>query len=84
MNIQNHATLKMTPYEVVFGLKPSSEPVQDLTIITEEITEEEHSDSDNDIKNQDEETTASFDETDGSDTLSPQNGGACIATYILV
>ena len=80
MNIQNHATLKMTPYEVVFGLKPSSEPVQDLTI----ITEEEHSDSDNDTKNQDEETTASFDETDGSDTLSLQNGGACIATYIPV
>ena len=68
----------------MFGLKLSSEPVQDLTIITEEITDEEHSDSDSDTKNQDEETIASFDETDGSDTLSLQNGGACIATYIPV
>ena len=44
MNTQSHATLKTTPYEVVFGQKPSSEPVQDL-IITEEITDEEHNDS---------------------------------------
>ena len=30
MNTQNNATLKATPYEVTFGLKPPSEPVQDL------------------------------------------------------
>ena len=40
MNTQSHATLKATPYEVVFGLKPSSKPVQDL-IITEENTDDD-------------------------------------------
>ena len=73
MNTQKHATLKMTPYEVVFGLKPSSEPVQDLTI-TEENTDGEHSDSDDEYENQD----MSFDKTDDSETLSLQSEGIYI------
>ena len=79
MNTQKHATLKMTLYEVVFGLKPSSEPVQDLTI-TEENTDREHSDSDDEYENQD----MSFDKTDDSETLSLQSEGICIASYLHV
>ena len=47
MNTQNHVTLKATPYEVVFGLKPSSEPVQDL-MITEESTDDDSCNSEDD------------------------------------
>lgn len=32
MNTQNHATLKTSPYNVVFGIEPSSEPVSELTV----------------------------------------------------
>ena len=82
MNTQNHATLIMVPYEVVFGLKPSSEPVQDLTI-TDENTDREHSpgDSDDQYENQ----YMTFDKTDDSETLSLQNEGAqlyiCLVSY---
>lgn len=47
MNTQNHVTLKATPYEVVFGLKPSSEPVQDL-MITEQSTDDDSCNSEDD------------------------------------
>ena len=47
MNTQNHVTLKATPYEVVFGLMPSSEPVQDL-MITEESTDDDSCNSEDD------------------------------------
>ena len=36
MNTQHHDTIKTTPYEVVFGTKPSSEPVSALTVIDTE------------------------------------------------
>ena len=36
MNTQHHDTIKTTPYEVVFGIKPSSEPVSALTVIDTE------------------------------------------------
>lgn len=54
MNTQVHQTLKTTPYEVVFGIKPFSAPVQsfsvtkeqeDLASDTSEISECEISDS---------------------------------------
>ena len=35
MNTQHHASIKAMPYEVVFGIKPSSEPVSDLMVINE-------------------------------------------------
>ena len=35
MNTQCHASIKAMPFEVVFGIKPSSEPVSDLTVINE-------------------------------------------------
>lgn len=80
MNTQNHATLNTTPYEVVFGLKPSSEPVQDL-IITEENTDEEHSDSGNSGDDEYDTQNVSFGcgiKTDDQKTLPLQNEG----TYI--
>ena len=54
MNTQLHRTLKTTPYEVVFRIKPFSEPVQSLVVIkehedqasdTSEISEYDMSDS---------------------------------------
>ena len=33
MNTQLHQTLKTTPYEVAFGIKPFSEPVHNLVVI---------------------------------------------------
>ena len=36
MNTQHHDTIKTTPYEVVFRIKPSSEPVSALTVIEDE------------------------------------------------
>ena len=54
MNTQLHQTLKTTPYEVVFGIKPFSGPVQSLVVIkehenqasdTSEISEYDMSDS---------------------------------------
>ena len=35
MNTQLHASIKAMPFEVVFGIKPSSEPVSDLMVINE-------------------------------------------------
>ena len=35
MNTQLHSTLDVSPYEVVFGLKPSSEPVKELIVVEE-------------------------------------------------
>ena len=53
MNTQLHRTLKTTPYEVVFGIKPFSEPVhlvvikehEDQASDTSEISEYDMSDS---------------------------------------
>ena len=36
MNTQYHDSIKTTPYEVVFGVKPSSEPVSALTVIEDD------------------------------------------------
>jgi len=36
MNTQSHETIKTTPYQVVFGLSPSSEPVKGLCVAEEE------------------------------------------------
>ena len=36
MNTQYHDTIKTTPYQVVFGVKPSSEPVSALTVIEDD------------------------------------------------
>lgn len=35
MNTQCQASVRAMPYEIVFGIKPSSEPVPDLTVIDE-------------------------------------------------
>lgn len=35
MNTQCQASVKAMPYEIVFDIKPSSEPVADLTVVDE-------------------------------------------------
>ncbi|XP_065893763.1 KRAB-A domain-containing protein 2-like [Dysidea avara] len=47
MNTQNHATLKTTPYNVVFGIDPSSEPVSGI-ILAEEDSDGQNSASEED------------------------------------
>ena len=46
MNTQNHSTLNTNPYNVVFGIQPSSEPVPDLTVAEEETDPDPRSDHD--------------------------------------
>ena len=46
MNTQHHDTIKTTPYEVVFGIKPSSEPVSALTVIEDEKAQDAGSEGD--------------------------------------
>ena len=46
MNTQHHDTIKTTPYEVVFGIKPSSEPVSALTVIEDEEAQDAGSEGD--------------------------------------
>ena len=49
MNTQCQASVRAMQYEIVFGIKPSSEPVSDLTVISEGKGDESLTfDSDND------------------------------------
>ena len=41
MNSQLHSAIKVTPYEVVFGIKPSSEPVPALNVIEEPVDDDD-------------------------------------------
>ena len=47
MNTQHHVTITTTPYEVVFGIKPSSEPVSALTMIEDKEAQDAGSEGDN-------------------------------------
>lgn len=80
MNTQNHATLKATPYEVVFGLKPSSEPVQDL-IITEENTDDDSGHSEDDEHDTHNVSFGCGVETDDHENFPLQNEGT-VASYV--
>lgn len=42
MNTQLHRTLKTTPYEVVFGIRPFSEPVQSFSVTREQEDQASH------------------------------------------
>lgn len=46
MNTQLHSTIKTTPYEVVFGIKASSEPVPSLKVIEEPAAVSDEDDTD--------------------------------------
>ena len=46
MNTQHHDTIKTTPYGIVFGIKPSSEPVSALTMIEDEEAQDAGSEGD--------------------------------------
>ena len=46
MNTQLHSAIKATPYEVVFGMKASSEPVQSLKVVEEPATVSDEDDTD--------------------------------------
>lgn len=46
MNTQLHSAIKATPYEVVFGIKASSEPVPSLKVVEEPVAASDEDDSD--------------------------------------
>ena len=46
MNTQLHSTIKATPYEVVFGIKASSEPVASLKVVEEPAAASDEDDRD--------------------------------------
>ena len=46
MNTQLHSAIKTTPYEVVFGMKASSEPVPSLKVVEEPSAASDKDDSD--------------------------------------
>jgi len=46
MNTQLHSAIKATPYEVVFGIKASSEPVPSLKVVEEPAAASDEDNSD--------------------------------------
>ena len=46
MNTQLHSAMKATPYEVVFGMKASSEPVPTLKVVEEFAAASDEDDTD--------------------------------------
>ena len=46
MNTQLHSAIKATPYEVVFGMEASSEPVPSLKVVEEPAAASDEDDTD--------------------------------------
>jgi len=84
MNTQCQASVRAMPYEIVFGIKPSSEPVSDLTVINEGKGDEGPTfDSDSDDVEDGCKVPDSDNDEDGDDKIKQRipAGNSSVVTY---